>query len=77
MADEGFQQTFVEHPRAEEIADGKRGFAVNICSECGRVEGERPQAGCCPNCGIGSAPILCWAIVNHRISNVEREELGL
>lgn len=33
-----------------------RTFTIHICSECGRVEGESPQAGCCPGCGRASEP---------------------
>jgi hypothetical protein len=29
-------------------------ITIHVCDECGRVEGERPQAGCCPGCGTGS-----------------------
>lgn len=29
-------------------------FKVHICADCGFIEGERQQAGCCPNCGSAS-----------------------
>ncbi len=32
-------------------------FIVHECVECGYVEGESPQAGCCPKCGTGSTAL--------------------
>lgn len=41
-----------------EIAD-PRGEVITVhrCDECGRWEGESPQAGCCPGCGARSGAI--------------------
>lgn len=38
-------------------AANRQEFTVHECSECGRIEGESPQAGCCPGCGRASDAI--------------------
>lgn len=49
---------------AKRRSEGGEGFNVHICPDCGYVEGELPQAGCCPHCGRASDPIVKWAVVN-------------
>jgi uncharacterized OB-fold protein len=58
------------------VAQGAEGFLVHVCPNCGHVEGERPQPGCCPNCGRASEPILGWGVVNHVVGVDENERLN-
>lgn len=30
-------------------------FTVHECDVCGYIEGESPQAGCCPKCGSSAS----------------------
>jgi len=63
------------HPRAQTVITGQEGFLVCVCSQCGNVEGEEPQAGCCSRCGIASEVVYGWAIVNHRVLDGELARL--
>lgn len=31
-------------------------LTIHVCDNCGRIEGGKPQAGCCPGCGVASEP---------------------
>lgn len=48
-------------------------WTINVCSECGRIEGEQPQAGCCPGCGRQSEPIPIEVVPASSLQEVERE----
>jgi rubrerythrin len=39
---------------------------IHRCENCGRWEGEKPQAGCCPGCGRASMPVpYVVEVINH------------
>jgi Zn finger protein HypA/HybF involved in hydrogenase expression len=40
-------------PDESPAAQGRE-ITIHECAECGYIEGESPQAGCCPRCGIKS-----------------------
>ena len=44
---------------------------VHVCEDCGYVEGESPQAGCCPECGRRSNAVPYLARIEDRAGQVE------
>lgn len=51
----------------KQIKKGER-IIIHKCSQCGRWEGEVPQATCCPGCGFASQAIKVYVSVVGRVS---------
>lgn len=45
---------------------------VHVCEDCGRIEGDPPQAGCCPGCGRPSNAIPYLARIEDRAGQMEK-----